>query len=168
MRAPYAQSPHVQPVDEIIDIRRYPLADPGSHGWVLYYAGSIQKWSLYSSHTTTAANALSAAITSNSGLGQNTWTHIVGVVNAGVPSLYINGASAAASTTNAVGTYVSSLSNAAIGDSPDFTSGAGLWSGLIDEVRISNTARSAAWITTEYNNQGTPSSFVTVGGQESQ
>jgi hypothetical protein len=34
MRAPYAQPPHVQSVDEIIDIRRYPLADPGSHAWV--------------------------------------------------------------------------------------------------------------------------------------
>lgn len=40
--------------------------------------------------------------------------------------------------------------------------------GLIDEVRVSNNVRSAQWIATEYNNQDSPSSFMTVGGEESQ
>jgi hypothetical protein len=34
--------------------------------------------------------------------------------------------------------------------------------GIIDEVRISNVARSADWITTEYNNQSNPN-FYSVG-----
>ena len=34
--------------------------------------------------------------------------------------------------------------------------------GQIDEVRISNSARSANWITTEYNNQSDPSAFLTL------
>lgn len=34
-----------------------------------------------------------------------------------------------------------------------------------DEIRISNIARSPGWITTEYNNQSSPSSFYTVGPQ---
>ena len=34
--------------------------------------------------------------------------------------------------------------------------------GLIDEFRISNVARSAEWIETEYNNQGSPGTFYTV------
>ncbi len=34
--------------------------------------------------------------------------------------------------------------------------------GQIDEVRISNTARSANWIETEYNNQSAPGSFLTL------
>ncbi len=38
--------------------------------------------------------------------------------------------------------------------------------GLIDEIRISNIARSSTWISTEYNNQSSPSSFYTVGNQE--
>ena len=38
--------------------------------------------------------------------------------------------------------------------------------GTIDEVRISNSARSVAWITTEYNNQNSPSSFYSVGSPE--
>jgi len=35
--------------------------------------------------------------------------------------------------------------------------------GKIDEVRISNIARSAEWIKTEYNNQSTPEEFVKIG-----
>ena len=37
--------------------------------------------------------------------------------------------------------------------------------GYLDEVRISNVARSAGWIETEYNNQSAPSSFYAVGTQ---
>ncbi|MCK4649723.1 DUF2341 domain-containing protein [Candidatus Pacearchaeota archaeon] len=37
--------------------------------------------------------------------------------------------------------------------------------GLIDEVRISNVARTAGWIATEYNNQYSPDSFYSVGGE---
>jgi len=40
------------------------------------------------------------------------------------------------------------------------------FSGLIDEWRLSNSIRSAGWIATEYNNQSSPSTFVTLGTQE--
>ena len=39
--------------------------------------------------------------------------------------------------------------------------------GTIDEVRVSNASRSAGWILTEYNNQNSPSTFYSVGTQES-
>jgi hypothetical protein len=35
--------------------------------------------------------------------------------------------------------------------------------GALDEVRISNIARSADWIKTEYNNQKSPSTFYAYG-----
>ena len=38
--------------------------------------------------------------------------------------------------------------------------------GSIDEARVSNTVRSAAWITTEYKNQSSPSTFASIGGQQ--
>ncbi len=38
--------------------------------------------------------------------------------------------------------------------------------GRIDEVRMSNTVRSAAWIETEYNNQVAPGTFSSVGSEE--
>ncbi|MHA2335335.1 MAG: DUF2341 domain-containing protein, partial [Candidatus Hodarchaeales archaeon] len=37
---------------------------------------------------------------------------------------------------------------------------------ILDEVRVSNTARSANWITTEYNNQKNPTTFFSVGNEE--
>jgi hypothetical protein len=43
----------------------------------------------------------------------------------------------------------------------------GYFTGMADEGRISNVARSAPWIATEYNNQNSPSTFVSIGGQES-
>jgi hypothetical protein len=36
----------------------------------------------------------------------------------------------------------------------------------IDEIRISNTARTADWIETSYNNQGNPGDFLTFGLEE--
>jgi len=39
------------------------------------------------------------------------------------------------------------------------------WNGSIDEVHISNTGRSADWITTEYNNQSAPGTFQTLGSE---
>jgi hypothetical protein len=38
--------------------------------------------------------------------------------------------------------------------------------GTIDEIRISNEARSPGWISTEYNNQNDPSSFIDIGLEE--
>src|SRR5437899_12592991 len=38
----------------------------------------------------------------------------------------------------------------------------------MDEVRVSNAARSAGWISTSYNNQNSPATFFSVvGGEES-
>jgi hypothetical protein len=36
---------------------------------------------------------------------------------------------------------------------------------ILDEVRVSNIARSAGWILTEYNNQNAPATFYTVGAE---
>ena len=40
------------------------------------------------------------------------------------------------------------------------------FNGLIDEVRISNVARTAQWIETEYNNQVSVGSFMTIGAEQ--
>ncbi len=37
------------------------------------------------------------------------------------------------------------------------------WNGVLDEVRLATGARSADWITTEYNNQNAPGTFETLG-----
>jgi hypothetical protein len=38
--------------------------------------------------------------------------------------------------------------------------------GVLDEARVSNIARSADWIKTEYNNQQSPASFCVVDATE--
>jgi len=38
--------------------------------------------------------------------------------------------------------------------------------GRLDEIRVSNIARNQYWISTEYNNQNDPSSFIEVGPEE--
>jgi phosphodiesterase/alkaline phosphatase D-like protein len=60
-------------------------------------------------------------------------------------------------------------------DSNTLYMGAGMWSstprdffdGKIDEVRISNLVRSDCWIKTSYLNQNSPSTFSSVGSEES-
>ena len=48
----------------------------------------------------------------------------------------------------------------------DLPGNANFFNGVIDEVRISKVARSAAWITTEYNNQKNPNTFLNTGTEE--
>jgi hypothetical protein len=38
--------------------------------------------------------------------------------------------------------------------------------GIVDEVRIADTARSAAWIAAEFANQSDPAGFYRVGDEE--
>jgi hypothetical protein len=44
--------------------------------------------------------------------------------------------------------------------------GLGYFDGRISEVRVSGVARSAGWIKTGYDNQSSPSTFVSVGEEE--
>ncbi len=39
------------------------------------------------------------------------------------------------------------------------------WNGALDEGRVANVARTADWITTEYNNQNAPGTFQTLGAE---
>ncbi len=74
--------------------------------------------------------------------------------------LYLNGTQSA---TNSTATPAS-LFNAA---APiQLSSSTKVFNGIVDEVRISNTVRSADWILTEYRNQQDPTSFYTVGPEE--
>jgi hypothetical protein len=40
------------------------------------------------------------------------------------------------------------------------------FTGLLDEGRLANVARSAGWIETEFANQSDPGAFVSVGAEE--
>src|SRR5262249_26226222 len=96
-------------------------------------------------------------------LNINAWNKVDFAWDSAIPEskLYINGTQVGATNT-ADGTWT-----------PDPTAsftlatdtGNGLASGSGDEARVSNVARSAAWLQAEYNNQLNPAAFWTVGAE---
>ncbi len=90
------------------------------------------------------------------------WHYYVLTHSGTTNTLYMDGAQVATSTaalqTGAVGEF--------IWGSYD-TAPAEPLTGLMDETRVSNTPRSAAWILTEYNNQSAPATFLGLGAQQS-
>jgi len=95
----------------------------------------------------------------------NTFSHIVLTRDtSGNHKFYINGSDAGGGFTVASDIYTNNNS-VKIGGHYSLTAGYNT-NGKIDEPRISTTARSANWITTEYNNQSATSTFYTLGSQE--
>jgi hypothetical protein len=96
---------------------------------------------------------------STSSIAVDTWQHVVFVRAGDFGDLYINGAWI--EQVEVVGADTITVDS--IGGTIDI---ARMFSGPIDEVRISSTTRSAEWIATEYANQFDPSSFLIVGTEE--
>ena len=89
------------------------------------------------------------------------WHHIVGTWDGSAWRVYLDGANVA-TTSNSQGP-ISNNEPFVIGGR-DFNGGiSNLMNGTLDEVRVSNTARSAGWITTEYHNQTNPAQFYSMG-----
>jgi MSHA biogenesis protein MshQ len=106
-----------------------------------------------------------AAVYSTETLPANAWSFVVATFDSNfMPREYINGVEVSYVTqTQGVGTVSNdSASNLLIGNSPGFNRP---FNGTIDEVRIYNRALSAEEITTQYNNQNSPSTFYSVGGE---
>ena len=100
----------------------------------------------------------------NSGVSYSngTWAYVVGTYDGSNAKIYVNGIlkQTVAATGNIV--YSSSGDFRIFGNS----TGGEQANATVDEARISNTARSAGWILTEYNNQSSPSNFYTIGSQQ--
>jgi hypothetical protein len=77
------------------------------------------------------------------------------------PTLYINGSQVGSVSASG------SVSYAGTGRFRIGTNSVGgeIANGVVDEVRISNIARSAGWIATEYNNQSSPGTFYALGSE---
>jgi Concanavalin A-like lectin/glucanases superfamily/Domain of unknown function (DUF2341) len=91
------------------------------------------------------------------------WMYVTLVFNSGAGTItgYVNGTL----TGTAAYSAVTSHSN----EAQTLGSAAGNYAwfnGVLDEFRLSTTARQAGWILTEYRNQNTPATFYGVGAQE--
>ena len=95
------------------------------------------------------------------------WHHVVANHNSDSPGPrgYLDGAITAYTPT---ASWSSITARAAIGawakNSAEWND---FWWGAIDEVRISKISRTSSWISTEYQNENSPSTFYTIGARES-
>jgi len=96
---------------------------------------------------------------STSTLNTGTWYSVAGTREGNTMRIYINGLEDATDTySTSIETIIEPLT---IALSPDNLNG------TMDEVRLSNVARSSDWIATEYNNQIDSTSFYTIGSKDS-
>ncbi|MCH7535767.1 MAG: DUF2341 domain-containing protein, partial [Bacteroidetes bacterium] len=97
-------------------------------------------------------------------LSAATWYYLTAVYNSTDQRVYLNGsfdASGDNPSSHSTGIY-DGASQFSIGRQ---SSNANEMDGLIDEVRISNTARDSSWIGTEYRNQNSPGTFMSFSNQ---
>jgi Concanavalin A-like lectin/glucanases superfamily len=91
------------------------------------------------------------------------WHHVVNVF---IPSaglyLYVDGELAASNTTGPPSAQSSGTTHFEFGAGKGVVD-AYFLNGLLDEARLSNIARSADWIRTEYRNQSAPGTYISVG-----
>jgi len=120
--------------------------DGSSHGAFLQYSsGTFQLYSntVYVSKASTA----------------NVWHYVVGTYDGTTVKLYVD----AGTPVSAVATLTWPNLTTLIGDRNTFDR---TYKGKLDEIRLSNVARSQDYIKTSYNNQNNPSSFITIGTEE--
>jgi biopolymer transport protein ExbB len=96
-------------------------------------------------------------------LAVDTWYHVAAVYDGQAMQVFLNGTSDAAAVPRSTGARDGTAELNVGGKAANRDYG---HHGALDEVRISNVARSAAWLRTEHDNQRAPDAFVTVGDEE--
>ena len=93
------------------------------------------------------------------------WYYVVGTFDGSSLKVYVNDNTPVQSSWT--GNIISSDQTLKIGTrGNDKTPTSFFFNGIIDEVTVSSLARSANWISTEYNNQNSPSTFYNVESEE--
>ncbi|UCE72829.1 MAG: DUF2341 domain-containing protein, partial [Methanomassiliicoccales archaeon] len=87
------------------------------------------------------------------------WVHVVGTFDGRYLKIYVDGQLEDTEDVGSTTIYTTT-------DGINIGSRGVYWDGKIDEVRISNVARSSDWINTSYNNQNDISSFLYAGSEE--
>jgi hypothetical protein len=99
------------------------------------------------------------AVTTATTYDDSLWHYVVFLRQGTTLQLYVDGA--LQDTQTGVGIDMSNTANMGIGSKDEGTDD--FINGLIDEIRISNSAQSSDWITTSFNSMNDPSSFISLG-----
>lgn len=125
-------------------------------------AYSLQLWAREKFNLYLAAAHGGHNLISNTALNTETWYHLAGTWNRQQMVLYLNGAVDASRSHSIRVRQTSGGVNIGAQLLEDYSASYKNFplSGILDEIRISRIARSAAWIQTCYNNQSAPATFV--------
>lgn len=141
-----------------------------SSGWVFWVDDATTSPSGF---TDTVAFAPDAGATDNGRVNgttgivsASTWYLFHGTFDASsYIRLYRNGSLNNDNTTSVISSFASTGHDTYVGNSPH-VSNIKWFEGDMDELRITNIARPTDWIYAEYSNQETPTTFYTLGSQE--
>jgi len=164
-------------------------------GWVNFATKSIDqkiagsednanggwKMGIYSDNTLefecrTSANApfLNRGYGTPTTLSKNTWYYVAGQYSQGAGGYINTYVGGTANFTSGINDRGSSYATASVMGVSTGTLSLGCeafapatanWSGTLDEIRISKVIRSVGWLQTEYNNQNSPGTYVTLGAE---
>ncbi|HEY6350972.1 MAG TPA: DUF2341 domain-containing protein, partial [Candidatus Angelobacter sp.] len=94
------------------------------------------------------------------------WSYLSGTFDGSKVTLYVNGVNQATALYSSADVLSFINGNGwSIGQYVEDGAAQQWWNGSIDEVRVSSSLRSPDWIATEYNNQSSPSTFYSVGAE---
>ncbi len=99
-------------------------------------------------------------------LGTGSWQHMAFTWNAATNelSVYHNGNLEGTTTLNGATVYTTpTVDEPTIGNTSTLNRG---YDGLMQETRVSKVARSAGWLATQFNNQNSPQSFISMGTEQ--
>ncbi len=102
-----------------------------------------------------------APLSSGDTLALGQWNHVVATYDGSQAVLYVNGHPVDSSSGHADTPLIEALTGLGLGIGNQLERSRGL-EGSLDEVRLSNVARSPEWIATQYNNQSSPESFYSL------
>ena len=141
----------------------------GAHpGWQLKIAEASGRWRLWDTAIDDGSSYRMYEGTPTYEYGQ--WYHIAMVYEADSQlRLYVNGSpegSVAASDYGSISNSLPTAVGAALAANGVEGTHSQFFDGSVDEVRLSNTARSAGWLSTSFSNQNNPASFYDIGEEE--
>lgn len=137
-----------------------------SYGRIIWKGEGVTGWQLTVSNT---GPNLHFRVDTSGGVNQTktlntvfdgSWYHVVLVLDSGTVKIYKN------SSLDVNSTYTHGAGFAETGSALRFAFGVSTYlAGQLDEVRVSSVVRDANWITTSYNNQSAPATYLTFGSE---